>query len=258
MVHENAATVRNELDAAVLYEDADVVAINKPTAIAVHGDGKRAEYTVADWLQERCPEAAGVGEPHAVPQNGVAINRSGVVHRLDRATSGVLLLTKHQSAYEHCKQQFHDRLVKKEYRALVYGRMPQPHGHIDRPIGRHSQDFRKRSAEYGAKGTLRDAVTDWEVLASGLVGAEPVSYVALRPKTGRMHQLRVHCKAIGRPIVGDPLYAGAKLGSVPELHMERLALHAYSLEIALPSVAQTIVAPVPASFEAAVASIAAE
>lgn len=254
----NAATVREQLDASVVYEDIDVMAIDKPIDVAVHGDGKRVEYTVADWLLERCPDTAGVGESQVSPQTGMEINRSGVVHRLDRATSGILLLAKHQAAYEHCKRQFHDRLVRKEYRTLVHGRMPERFGRIDRPIGRHGQDFRKRSAERGAKGTLREAVTDWEVLVSGVVDGEPITYVTLRPKTGRMHQLRVHCKAIGRPIVGDVLYAGAKLSSVPGLELQRLALHAHTLAIELPTGTQTVTAPVPESIENAVRHIAVE
>jgi len=233
------------------------VVIDKPIDIAVHGDGERKETTVADWFLARYPDAAAVGEVQ-VAANGTLINRAGVVHRLDRATSGVLLLTKHQAAHEHCKQQFHDRLVKKEYRALVHGRMPERYGRIDRPIGRHTRDFRKRSAERGAKGKLRDAVTDWEVLMGGVVAGESVTYVTLRPRTGRMHQLRVHCKAIGRPIVGDPLYAGAKLNSIPALTLNRLALHAYALDIELPSGPKKITAPVPKALEMAVARIAVE
>lgn len=256
MERVNDDTVRKQLDAAIVYEDADVVAIDKPIDIAVHGDGKRVEYTVADWFLSRYPETATVGEIQMSSRSGEPINRAGVVHRLDRATSGVLLLTKHQAAYEHCKQQFHDRLVKKEYRALVHGRMPERFGRINRPIGRHGQDFRKRSAERGAKGALREAVTDWEVLDSGVVDGESITYVTLRPKTGRMHQLRVHCKAIGRPIVGDVLYAGAKLSSVPGLELQRLALHAHALVIELPTGTQTVTAPVPESIENAVGHIA--
>ena len=224
-----------ELDAAIIYEDQDVIVIDKPTGVAVHGDGRREEFTVADWLRARQPTAAQVGEEQLSAHTGLPVNRAGVVHRLDRATSGVLLLCKHQEAYVHCKAQFHDRFVQKEYRAIVYGRMAATAGTVNRKIGRSAQDWRKRSAERGARGQLRDAVTYWQVLDQGEVAGESFSYLSLEPETGRMHQLRVHLKAIGRPIVGDTLYAGARLAQSHNLELSRLALHAHQLRIMLPS-----------------------
>lgn len=237
---------------AILYEDDDVVVIDKPHGMLVHEDGfTQHEGTVVAWLLKRAPQAQGVGEVTLSPK-GAPLERSGVVHRLDRDTSGVMVLAKTPEAHTHLKEQFHDRLAKKEYRALVYGKVQDQWGTIDRPIGRSARDFRLRSAEQGARGTLRDAVTHYECLKSGEYKGENFSYVALKPKTGRTHQLRVHFKAIDRPIVGDTLYAGKKLEQSNNLKLNRLALHAYNLELTLLNGQKTIfTAPLPADLEEA-------
>ena len=239
------------MEISVLFENDDVLVISKPVGLMVHEDGKSEGETVVDWFLSHAPQAAGVGEPGTNPE-GKELNRSGVVHRLDRDTSGVLILAKNQKAFEHLKAEFHDRRAKKEYRAFVYGHVRERWGTIDRPIGRSASDFRKRSAERGAKGTLREAVTDWEQIGVGEYKEEPFSYVKLKPKTGRTHQLRVHMKAIDRPIVGDGLYAGKRVETSNNLGLTRLALHAHILELTLPDgELKRFIAPVPAEFEQA-------
>ena len=236
----------------VLYEDDDVIVIHKPSGIKVHEDGRTEGATVVDWLLARTPSVLGVGEPGKAP-DGTLLERSGVVHRLDRDTSGVLMLVKHQEAFLHMKAQFHDRLVTKEYRAFVYGTMKEKWGTISRPIGRSSTNFKLRSADKGARGLMRDAVTDWELIGQSTIHA----YLRLLPKTGRMHQLRVHLKSISRPIVGDTLYAPETLRSAGDLGFTRLALHAYSLTCTLPSgEKKTFIAPIPADFEHAETALA--
>ena len=241
----------------VLHEDDDVVVIDKPHGMLVHEDGFASHAgTVVAWLLERAPQAQGVGEVTLTPK-GVAIERSGVVHRLDRDTSGVMVLAKTADAHIHLKAQFHDRLVKKEYRALVYGKVNDKWGTIDRPIGRSAKDFRLRTAGQGARGTLRDAVTHYECLNAGEYKEENFSYLALKPKTGRTHQLRVHLKAIDRPIVGDVLYARHKLSQSNNLGLNRLALHAYQLELVLPNGKEAVfTAPLPTDFKEALQRIA--
>lgn len=239
------------IDLTIIYEDEHVVVINKPIGVAVHGDGANDQPTVADWFVATYPAAVGVGEPMQ-SKTGAPIERSGVVHRLDRDTSGAMVLAKTQAAYEFLKQQFQNRTIAKAYRALVYGHMNEKWGTIDRPIGRSARDFRKRSAQRGAKGTLREAQTDWELLGQGEYDGEPFAYVQLMPKTGRMHQIRVHLKAIDRPIVGDVLYAGAKREQSHNLGLERLALHAHTLAFMTPdNEEQRCIAPIPPEFEAA-------
>jgi 23S rRNA pseudouridine1911/1915/1917 synthase len=212
----------------VVYEDQDVVVIDKPAGVLVHeAEGTGESETVVDWFLAHVPSAQGVGEPKTLA-DGSTIERSGVVHRLDRETSGVMILAKHQDAFLHLKQQFHDRQVFKEYRAFVHGVMLEKWGTVDRPIGRSSKDFRLRSAQRGARGMLRPAVTDWE-----LIGEDGThSYIKVHPKTGRTHQIRVHLKAINRPIICDALYAP---NQPCELGFQGLALHAHILGLTLPS-----------------------
>lgn len=250
MQHEHDAA-ESELVPEIIFETDDVLVINKPYGLLVHGDGKDTGPTVVDWLLAQVPSAAGVGEA-AADQFGNSIDRSGVVHRLDRETSGVMILAKSQPAFEKLKYQFHERLVKKEYRAFVYGRMNDRWGTINRAIGRSAKDPRRRSAERGAKGVLREAITDFERIGAGEFKEEPFSYVKLFPKTGRTHQLRAHLRAIDRPIVGDTLYAEYKTDRSNHLDCDRLMLHAHTLEIDLPDGnRERYIAPLPNQFELA-------
>lgn len=240
----------------VLHEDDEVLVISKPYGWLTHEDGKTEAPTVVEWFLRWQPSAAGVGEPGYAPDD-TELNRSGIVHRLDRETSGVLILAKTQTAHQQLKQQFKDRQVYKEYRALVYGRLNDRWGTINRPIGRSAKDARRRSAERGAKGVLREAVTDFERIGMGEYQDEPFSYVKLIPKTGRTHQLRVHLRAIDRPIVMDVLYADYKIEKSNNLGLTRLALHAHVLELVLPNgVAHRFIAPVPPELEQAAERIA--
>jgi 23S rRNA pseudouridine1911/1915/1917 synthase len=243
----------------VIYEDADVMVINKPYGMLVHEDWqKNSNQTLVEWFLKRVPAAQGVGEQTATP-DGKPLERSGVVHRLDRETSGVIIMAKTPEAHAHLKAQFHDRLAHKEYRAFVYGRMHERWGTIDRPIGRSNKDFRLRSAQRGARGLLRPAVTDWERIATGQYEGQIFSYLKLNPKTGRTHQLRVHLKANDRPIVQDVLYSGKLRHQSNNLGLNRLALHAHILEIVLPSgQKERFIAPVPHEFELAAERISEE
>jgi len=235
----------------VLYEDNDIVVINKPASLIVHTDGVTEEGTVVEWLLTHAPIARGVGDV-AHSHDGTPLERSGIVHRLDRDTSGVLVLAKTADAHAHVKAQFQNRAVKKEYRAFVYGRLNDRWGTINRPIGRSPRDHRMWSAQPGAKGVLREAITDFERIGEGEYEGESFSYVKLFPKTGRTHQLRVHLKAIDRPIVGDPIYATHLRERSNHLGMNRLALHAHALEFTLlGGETERFIAPVPEDFERA-------
>lgn len=237
---------------AILYEDNDMLAISKPAGLMVHGDGKSTEYTVADWMLEHYPASKNVGEPMVVitktdariPQT--VILRPGIVHRLDKETSGVLLLAKTQRGFVHLKAQFQDRTIEKTYHAFVYSNIKEDELTIDAPIGRSSKDVRRWSAGKDARGELRDALTHIQVLGRAVVDGEPVTFIEARPKTGRTHQIRVHCKYIERPLVADSLYAPGRAGL---LGFERLALHAFRISFqALNGTQVTVEAPYPADF----------
>ncbi len=243
---------KKPLEPEILYEDDLMLVINKPTGMIVHNDGRSVEPPVVDWFLAREPKARGVGEV-GFAQDGVPLERSGVVHRLDRDTSGVLVLAKTQEAFVHLKAQFHDHHIQKEYRTFVYGTMKEKWGTIARPIGRSTKDFRLKSAQRGARGALREAVTDWELLAQ----TDKHAYVKITPKTGRTHQIRVHLKAVGRPIVHDDLYSPEDLLSGNNLGFTRLALHAYTLRIKHPNGEEKLfTAPLPEDFVRAAATIA--
>ena len=228
----------------VLYEDSDILAIDKPSGISVHGDGKTKEKTVTDWILKNYPEMKNIGEPIA------DIPRPGIVHRLDRNTSGVLLLAKNQKTHQFLKRQFQNRTIKKTYLAIVEGWMKEDKGVINKPIGRSPSDFRRWLAGRGARGVLREAVTEYKVLkrfeAKTRSPYEGLAFVKRRqglrktdnqegrftileiqPKTGRTHQIRVHMKFLNHPIVGDSLYNPT--GAIPE-GITRMALHAHFIE----------------------------
>ncbi len=246
------------LNDCIIFESEDVLVLNKPVGVLVHEDGVATDGTVVDWLLLRVPSVRGVGEP-GKGKDGQLLERSGVVHRLDRETSGVLILAKTQAAHAHLKAQFHDRLAKKEYRAIVYGAMRERWGTIDKKIGRSASDFRLRSAMPGARGLLRDAVTDWECIGQAQIDGEHFSYLKVLPKTGRTHQIRVHLRAIDRSIVRDPLYATHLVLQSHHLGLSRMALHAHVLEITLPSGdRERFIAPVPSELELAVERITEE
>lgn len=224
----------------VLYEDADIVAVDKPAGVMTHSDGKNTEETIADWFAAHYPESREVGEPQTLP-DGSVLSRPGIVHRLDRETSGVLVLAKTPEAHAFLKAAFQNREAKKTYIAFVRGVPKERKGVIDFPIGRSRKDFRLRSAQPKAKGALRDAITRYEVVADD--GAYALLYCY--PETGRTHQIRVHLKAIHHPVLGDVLYGAA---GEEGLGITRLALHALRLDIPLPSGGRKVLeVPVPAS-----------
>ena len=246
-----------------IYEDEYLVAVNKPSGLVVHPDGRSVGKTLVDWILAEYPDIKNIGEP-LVLSNGKIIFRPGIVHRLDKDTSGVLVIAKTNEAFAFLKKQFQSREIKKTYRAIVYGNMKKDAGVIEKPIGKSRSDFRKWSAEYGARGAMRDAVTEYKVLARGMLmlgqlgsstpkshleaglPSEKVTYLEVYPKTGRTHQIRVHLKAIGYPVLCDPLYAKGKT-CPPELG--RIALHAQSLALTTPDGTRlTLEAPFPDDF----------
>lgn len=234
------------MDLPILYEDDDIVAVNKPSGVMTHPDGKTSEETVSDWFAARYPGSREVGETQRL-QDGTEIRRPGIVHRLDRETSGVLVLAKSVEAHALLKAAFQERQAHKTYLAFVYGVPKDRKGIIDFPIGRSTQDFRLRSAQPKAKGVLRDALTRWEIISD--IGTHAL--MKLMPETGRTHQIRVHLKAIHHPVVGDPLYAPNKPF---DLGFNRLGLHAYQLEVQLPSGGNKVItAPLPTDLLTAIA-----
>ena len=241
----------NDMQPTILYEDESVLAIGKPAGMVVHPDGipKNADVpSVTAWLQGRYPGIENVGGLIDLASGGT-MPRSGTVHRIDRETSGVLVIAKTQAAFEFLQKQFIERRVEKTYRAFLYGTLEKKEGVIDLPIGRSREDFRRYTSLSDSRDKKRDAETFYKVLAEG----KDASFVEAKPKTGRTHQLRVHFLAIGHPVVADKLYAKDR---EKILGFDRLALHAFSIVIELPSgEKKTIEAPLPQDFDKALAEL---
>lgn len=202
----------------ILFEDFDILAINKSSGLAVHHDGRDQSPTITDWVIKKFPKTKGVGEP-LILSDGTRVDRPGIVHRLDKDTSGVLLIAKTASGYDCLKNQFMNREIKKTYHAFVYGKPRDERGMVDRPIGRSTSDVRRWATGNKARGELRDATTRYKILKSG----SGVAFLEVWPLTGRTHQIRVHMQSIGHPVVGDRLYAPKR---PMLLGFKRLALHA--------------------------------
>jgi 23S rRNA pseudouridine1911/1915/1917 synthase len=217
---ETKAVVFPEINIPVIYEDDDCVVINKPAGLLTHSKGAfNPEATVSTWLRSRMQAPKG--------------ERAGIVHRLDRATSGVMICAKTPQALGKLQKQFSERKTKKTYIAVVTGTPKEPAALIDMPIERNPKQ--PQTFRVGSNG--KSAQTEYKVLKSN----GRLSLLELKPATGRTHQLRVHLKYLGHPIVGDTLYGGQPA--------ERLFLHALSLEITLPnSQRKTFRAPLPPEF----------
>ena len=209
------------MEIPIIDEDSDLIVINKPPGIPVHGGPTVQGQTVVDFLVQKFPEIAVVGDDPARP---------GLVHRLDKDTSGVMVIARTQEMFEMLKNLFKDRHVQKTYLAICCGILKQESGIIDLPIGRLVKNPLKRGVEQGKTKIrgAREAVTEYRLLQEN----EQFSLVELHPKTGRMHQIRVHMKAIGNPVACDPIYGG-KAVCCPK-PAARLLLHAQSISFVLP------------------------
>lgn len=221
------------MDLHVVYEDDDLLVIDKPAGMVVHPGAGHQDETLVHGLLAHCGDSlSGIG--------GVA--RPGIVHRLDKDTSGLIVIAKHDAAHKALSAQFADRSLSRIYLALVWGRPMPPAGRIDTLIGRDTQNRQKMSV---VNHNGKQAITEYRVVQSSphLVGDKiPVaSLMECRLQTGRTHQIRVHMAHIGHPIFGDPAYGQitrrspyAKIGAVP-VQMNRQALHATCLYFVHPS-----------------------
>jgi len=230
----------------ILHEDTDLLVINKPAGLTVHPGAGRTRGTLVNALLHHCRDLSGIG----------GVERPGIVHRLDRETSGALVVAKNDRTHRELAGQFKSRQVVKTYRALVWGSPRAARGLVDAAIGRHPTARVRMSIR--ADG--RPSRTSWEVI--GRFG--PLALLDVRPETGRTHQIRVHLASLGHPIVGDRLYGGRRN---PDTLMgefrtavavyDGLALHALRLEFTHPRTAHRLMveAPLPVDFAAFLARL---
>ncbi|MBD3266886.1 RluA family pseudouridine synthase [bacterium] len=216
----------------IIYEDSSIAVIDKPAGLSVHPTETHKTGTLVNGLLFKIKDLSGIG----------GVLRPGIVHRLDRVTSGVLVVAKTDKAHQHLSDRFKSRNIKKVYYAIVHGTLPHLEGEINQPVGRHATD-RKRMC---VRADGRSSQTYYKNRGTGLGG----TFLELYPNTGRTHQLRVHMSFLGFPIVGDPLYGHRKKKGKGEL--ERLfadypgiALHAGRLRFEHPESGKTMEFEVP-------------
>ena len=229
----------------IIYESPDFIVVNKPAGLLMHkvrikGGNAREEPTLADWIVERFPEIKKVGDD---PET-----RPGIVHRIDKETSGVVVVARNQKYFEYLKDMFTKKNMSKTYTALVYGEVELVSGTIEKPIGIKSGTIKR--TVYGGE-MAKEAITDYKVLkryegsASASRERDGYTLVEAKPRTGRTHQIRVHLASIGHPIVGDKLYGGKK-EKKSLIRANRQFLHATSLEFeSKPGELVSFTAPLP-------------
>jgi 23S rRNA pseudouridine1911/1915/1917 synthase len=205
-----------DVDVPVVFADDDIIVVDKPAGMVVHPGAGRRSLTMVHGLLARYPEIADVGDPA----------RPGIVHRLDRGTSGLLVVARSAVAYEHLVDQWSHRRAKRVYTTLVWGNPESGEGTIDAPVGRSARHPTRMTVTEGG----RPAVTHYLVERRY---AEPrrCALLTCRLETGRTHQIRVHLRAIGHPVVGDRDYGGVR----PGIALDRPFLHAATLEFAHPT-----------------------
>lgn len=221
--------VAQDIPLTILYQDADIAVIDKPCGMVVHPASGNTDGTLVNALLYHVRDLSGIGGEM----------RPGIVHRLDKDTSGILLVAKNDHAHAALSEQFKARTMEKHYLAVAYGRFSKDSGVIDAPIDRHPTDRKRMAVVPNGKPSR----TEWTVLES-LTGATLLDVHLL---TGRTHQIRVHMKSIGHPLLGDAVYAPHIKSPV---HIPRLMLHAHSIAFDHPSTGERmrLEAPVPAEF----------
>ncbi len=230
--------VPQDLPLRIAYQDADVVVVDKAPGMVVHPGAGHPDGTLVNALLHHVGDLSGIG----------GVLRPGIVHRLDRGTSGLLVVAKHDAAHRALAAQFADRTAGRTYLALVRGEPRADRGTLDAPIGRH-RVHRVRFTSVDPAGEPKRAVTHWEVLGR----AAGHALVKCRLQTGRTHQIRVHLADAGHPLVGDPLYGPRRARG----EGDRPMLHAWKLRFAHPSTGEMVgfEAPLPADFAAALRAL---
>lgn len=229
------ALVAEAIPLDIVYEDADILVVNKPAGMVVHPAHGHASGTLVNAVLAHCPELEGVGGEQ----------RPGIVHRLDKDTSGLIVIAKNDRAHRELQRQFKAREVAKAYLALVEGRVSPQRGIIEAPIGRDPVHRQRMAVVRNG----REAVTRYMVLET----FPEYTLVEVEPVTGRTHQIRLHLAFIGHPVVGDRVYGRRK----QRLNLNRHFLHAHRLTLTLPGTGErrTFIAPLPPELEAVLAEL---
>lgn len=205
----------------IIFQNKDFIVVDKPAGLTVHSGVNTNGPTLVDFLLEKFPEIKGVGDDPKI--------RPGIVHRLDKETSGVMVVARNQKAFGHFKNLFKNRKIEKKYLALVHGKLKEKSGRIEGEMGRSKKDFRKQALVRGKISVRKErySLTHYKVLKD----FDDYSLLEVRPATGRMHQIRVHLHSIGHPVVGDEKYIFKKHKNISA---SRMMLHARSIRFTGP------------------------
>lgn len=230
----------NQLIPNIIFQNEDLFIINKPYGMVVNkADTTKAMYTVQDWVEE---ENMKDGKLKLGDEESDFYKRAGIVHRIDKETSGALIIAKNEKTFLELQAQFKNKTIQKKYIALCHGHVKPEEGVIDVPVGRLPWNRRK----FGVIADGRASITRYALERTyRSPKKETLSLVNCFPETGRTHQIRVHMRYIGFPIFGDPLYAGRKNSRSDRKLLERHFLHAQEISFTNPSdsTTQTVVAP---------------
>lgn len=221
------------LNLDILYEDDQLILLNKPKGLVVHPAPGHAQGTLVHGLLAHCPHLPGIG----------GVQRPGIVHRLDKDTSGVMVVAKTDAALLSLQEQIRQKTAQRQYLGIIHGVPKIETGRVEQPVGRHPVDRKKMAIVPEEKGG-RWAATRWQVQER----LGNYSLLRFELETGRTHQIRVHCAHLGHPIVGDPLYSS---GRAPKVKLQGQALHAYRLRLVHPITGDPLdaIAPPPPEFE---------
>ena len=237
---ENTEVLPENIPLTIIYEDSDLLVVDKPSGMVVHPAPGNPKGTLVNALLYHCRDSlSGIG----------GVMRPGIVHRIDKDTSGLLVVAKNDEAHQGLSAQLEGHHISREYRALVAGGFKNEEGTVDLPIGRHPTDRKRMAVIASGERKSRNAITHYRVMK----GYGAISYLVLRLETGRTHQIRVHMSALGHPLLGDTVYGGGN-SSFEKRHRSLLdgqCLHAAALTFCHPRTGQVMrfESPLPPNFE---------
>ncbi len=227
----------------ILFEDDSFLVLDKPWGMTVNNSETTVgQETIQDWLTDKFPmfpslaKRSGAGNSQFSDESSDFQKRAGIVHRLDKETSGILLVAKTEQAFLELQRQFKERIVKKSYIALAHGEIKVLEGEINVPVGRLPWN----RTQFGVIAGGRESVTKYKVLEVKHLDKEPLTLVQLYPETGRTHQIRVHLKYLGYPIFSDFLYGGRKVAKADRKILPRVFLHAAKIEFNHPASGESV------------------
>lgn len=224
------------LEPETIYEDNDILVLNKPSGLVVNDSETTPGETLQSWVREKYPENFSGGD------DSDFFTRNGLVHRLDKETSGIVVFAKTKAAFENLQEQFKNRGVEKEYLALVFGELKENLLEVNAPIDRNPRSRTKMAVVEGG----RDSITRVEKVKVIGEGEAKMTLIKAFPRTGRTHQIRVHMAALGHPVIGDSMYAGRRRASSSREEFGRLMLHAHKITFTHPGTGERAIFEAPA------------